>query len=132
MGFGAITGTSSSFLPTYVRLQDRATLSFGPQDPGFNRTPINAGESKLSPWYAIRQYKTKTLMVRPRGCTGTFFIVTGMSGTRYQDGTGTYYQNRIGPGSYTLNTFTEQVGYLRAGFKASAIGSFDLAGYFEV
>ena len=131
MGFGAITGTSSAILPTYVRLQDRATLDVPPQT-WYNRNYIAAGEQKLSPWVAVRQYKTKTMMVRPRGCTGTFFIVTGMSGTSAGNGTGTYYQSRIGQGSYTLNTFTEQVGYLRAGFRASAVGSFDLSGYFQV
>ena len=129
MGFGDITGTRTYL--TYVRLEDRATLDI-PPSTWFNRANIAAGEEKVTPWSdSVRQYLTKTVMVRAHGCTGTLSIITGFIGTRRNDATGTYYQSRVGVGSYLLNTFTEQVGYLRASFKASIPGSVTMAARFQ-
>lgn len=129
MGFGDITGTRTYL--TYVRMEDRATLDIAPSS-WFKRANIAAAEEKVTPWSdSLRQYRTKTVMVRAHGCTGTFSIITGFTGTRWDDATGTYYQSRVGVGSYLLNTFTEQVGYLRASFKASIPGSVTMAARFQ-
>lgn len=130
MGFGEIKGTASTL--TYVRLQDRATLEVNEQTPGFLRQYIGAGETKMMPWSsALRQYKTKTVACRTHGCTGTLIIVAGFGGTRQLDLTGTYYQGRVGLGSFSLATFTEHVGYIRPGFRASAVGSISLTMRFQ-
>ena len=129
MGFGDITGTRTYL--TYVRLEERASLEI-PPSTWFNRANIAAGEEKVTPWSdSIRQYLTKTVRVRAHGCTGTLSIITGFTGTRRDDATGTYYQSRVGVGSFVLNTFTESVNHLRASFKASIAGSVTMAARFQ-
>ena len=130
MGFGDITGTRTYL--TYVRMEDRATLDYSEQNPGFLRQYIAADETKMMPWSsAIRQYQTKTVVCRTHGCTGTLIIVAGMGGTNRDFLTGTYFQSRVGQGSFALATFTEHVGYIRPGFRASAIGSISLSMRFQ-
>lgn len=130
MGFGDITGTRTYL--TYVRLEERAALDYDEENPGFLRQYIGAGESKMMPWSsAIRKYRTKTVICRTHGMTGTLIIVAGFGGTGHSDLTGTYYQGRVGQGSLELATFTEHLGYIRPGFRASAVGSISLTMRFQ-
>ena len=129
MGFGDIMGTSTYL--TYVKLHDRKTLSMGPGAPGFSKVYIGAGEQKFLDWQDCREYLTKTVLCQTHGMTGTLIIRTGFQGTGVGMGSGTYYQGRVGQGSYLLSTFTEQVGFVRYGFRASAIGSLTMAARFQ-
>mgnify|MGYP001594517704 CR=1 FL=1 len=85
-------------------------------------------------WAHIGSFVTKTLMCQSIGATGSLYIVLGMAGTEYRTGrTGTYYQTRLGVGSFSTFTFTEQARYLKALYQrgAAAGGVFSLVGLFQ-
>ncbi len=88
----------------------------------WDRRHTEAGSTYVGSWVDVSRFRTKTTAVRSSS-SGSLFLVVGIAGTGVAGGTGTYYQARLGQGSYNSVSFTEAHRFLKPIVKPGSVGS---------
>ena len=87
-----------------------------------DRVHTAVGSVVVSPWVDVYRFVTKSFAVK-NTLGGSVHIISGFRGTGVGGGTGTYYSQRIGGGTYTMLSLTESIQFLRAITRSGSVGS---------